>query len=121
MRSGVDVPEVSESDTYQKVLEEIDRKRLGFTSVTKSDGTACGIITDGDVRRAIVRWGNRAFTLKAQEFMTLNPKTIRAGALAVEALKLMEQHSISDLLILDEESCPVGVIHLKDLLHAGVV
>jgi arabinose-5-phosphate isomerase len=121
MRSGVDLPQVCESDTYQKILEEIDRKRLGFTAVLKVDGTICGIITDGDVRRAIVRWGNRAFTLKAHEFMTLNPKTIRAGALAVEALKLMEQHAISDLLILDDESRPVGVVHLKDILRAGIV
>lgn len=121
MRSGIDLPQVSEVESYEKVLEEIDRKRLGFTVVIKTDGTASGIITDGDVRRAIVRWGNRAFTLKAQEFMTLNPKTVRAGALAVEALKLMEQHAISDLLILDEESHPLGVIHLKDLLRAGIV
>jgi arabinose-5-phosphate isomerase len=121
MRSGVSVPQVTKDETYENVLEEIDKKRLGFTVVIKDDRTVAGIITDGDVRRALVRFGSRAFTLKAQEFMTLNPKTITAGSLAVEALKVMETHSISDLLILDLHGRPTGVIHLKDLLHAGVV
>lgn len=121
MRSGLDLPSVSETEIYEKVLDEIDKKRLGFTTVLKTDGTVAGIITDGDVRRALVRWGSRAFTLKAQEFMTLNPKTISSNSLAVEALKIMETHAISDLLILDGDECPSGVIHLKDLLRAGIV
>lgn len=121
MRSGMQVPQVCKDECYEKVLEEIDRKRLGFTVVIKEDLTVAGIITDGDVRRALVRFGSRAFTLKAQEFMTLNPKTISAGSLAAEALKIMETHSISDLLILDERARPTGVIHLKDLLRGGVV
>ncbi|MBX9690596.1 MAG: KpsF/GutQ family sugar-phosphate isomerase [Candidatus Obscuribacterales bacterium] len=121
MRSGFDVPAVDSLEIYDRVLAEIDRKRLGFTTVLKPDNTLAGIITDGDVRRALVRWGSRAFTLKAHEFMTLNPKTISASSLAVEALKIMETHSISDLLILDRDGRPSGVIHLKDLLRAGVV
>jgi arabinose-5-phosphate isomerase len=121
MRSGMNVPQVARDETYEQVLGEIDRKRLGFTVVINEDQTVAGIITDGDVRRALVRFGSRAFTLRAQEFMTLNPKTIGAGCLAVEALKIMETHSISDLLILDSKSRPYGVIHLKDLLRAGVV
>ncbi len=121
MRSGIDIPAVVENESYEKVLEEIDRKKLGFTTVLKDDGELSGIITDGDVRRALVRWGARAFKLKAQAFMSLNPKTIKADALAVEALQIMETHSISDLLILDQACKPAGVIHLKDLLRAGVV
>ena len=121
MRSGMNVPQVTKEDDYDRVLAEIDRKHLGFTVVVREDHTVSGIITDGDVRRALVRFGSRVFTLKAHEFMTLNPKTIAAGCLAVEALKIMETHSISDLLILDSASRPIGVIHLKDLLRAGVV
>lgn len=121
MRSGMSVPQVSKSECYEKVLEEIDRKKLGFTVVVNEDLTVAGIITDGDVRRAMVRFGSGAFTLKAHEFMTLNPKTISAGSLAVEALKIMETHSISDLIILDEHARPTSVIHLKDLLRGGVV
>ena len=121
MRKGIEVPTVKETETYEKVLAEIDRKRLGFTVVVKTDGTVAGIITDGDVRRALVRWASRAFKMKAQEFMTLNPKSISSSALAVEALKIMETHSISDLLILDQNGSPSGVIHLKDLLRGGIV
>lgn len=121
MRKGVDVPMVTENEVYDKVLAEIDRKRLGFTVVLKPEGTVAGIITDGDVRRAMVRWGSRAFKMKAQEFMTLNPKTISSNCLAAEALKIMETHSISDLLILDADEKPVGIIHLKDLLRGGIV
>lgn len=121
MRKGIDVPSVSENEAYEKVLVEIDKKRLGFTVVLKADGTVSGIITDGDVRRALVRWGSRAFKMKAQEFMTLNPKTISSSSLAVEALKIMETHQISDLLILDAKGRPSGVIHLKDLLRGGIV
>ncbi len=121
MRKGMDVPSVSEQDTYHKVIAEIDRKQLGFTVVLKQNKTVAGIITDGDIRRALVRWGSRTFDLKANEFMTLNPKTINADSLAVEALKIMETHSISDLLILDKQGQAAGVLHLKDLLRAGVV
>lgn len=121
MRKGVDVPTVAENEVYDKVLTEIDKKKLGFTVVLKPEGTVAGIITDGDVRRAMVRWGSRAFKMKAQEFMTLNPKTICSNSLAAEALKIMETHSISDLLILDAEEKPTGIIHLKDLLRGGIV
>lgn len=121
MRTGVEIPTVALDDEYEKTLHEIDRKRLGFTCVTDKNGKLSGIITDGDIRRALVKWGMQAFSVKASTLMTKNPKTIRAHSLAVEALKIMETHSISDLLILDEQSRPSGVIHLKDLLRAGVV
>lgn len=121
MRSGVNIPVVRENDSYETIVAEIDCKRLGFTTVLRADETLAGIITDGDVRRALVRRGTDAFSSIANEIMTRNPKTISADALAVEALKIMETHSISDLMILDSDSKPVGVIHLKDLLRAGIV
>jgi arabinose-5-phosphate isomerase len=68
-----------------------------------------------------VKWGHDAFEKVASQISTANPKTIRSDALAVEALKLMEKHAISDLIILDEQSRPEGLIHLKDLLRAGVI
>lgn len=121
MRTGVDVPEVALDATYTITLNEIDRKKLGFTCVVDNTGKLAGIITDGDVRRTLVRWGVEAFAQTASSMMTKAPKTIRANSLAVEALKIMETHAISDLLITDEDSKPKGVIHLKDLLRAGVV
>ena len=121
MRSGIDVPTVREHDLYGPIVAEIDSKKLGFTTVVTAEKKLAGIITDGDVRRSLVRWGAEAFTRSAVEIMTLNPKTINASSLAVEALKLMEAHAISDLLILDANERPAGVIHLKDLLRAGIV
>lgn len=121
MRSGFDIPIVEETWAYDAIVAEIDDKRLGFTTVLTTNKKLAGIITDGDIRRALVKWGANVFTHKATEIMTRSPKTIGAHALAVEALKIMETHAISDLLILDSEEHPIGVIHLKDLLRAGIV
>lgn len=121
MRSGQEVPTVAVDAAYGKVLAEIDGKKLGFTAVCDDSGKLMGIITDGDLRRTLVNWGQAVFSKQAVEIMTRNPKTISADSLAVEALRLMEKHAISDLLILDAESRPVGLIHLKDLLKAGII
>lgn len=121
MRTGVDIPQVPLDSDYACILEEIDRKKLGFTCVVDAKQKLTGIITDGDIRRALVKWGTNAFARKAEVIMTRNPKTIQANSLAAEALKIMETHAISDLLITDDQSRPCGVIHLKDLLRAGIV
>lgn len=121
MRSGVGVPCVRLNSPYQAVIVEIDTKRLGFTAVCDDDGKLQGVITDGDLRRSQVKWGPSAFDRVASEIMSANPKTISPGSLAVEALHLMEQHKISDLLIVDEKGRPTGLIDLKDLLHAGII
>jgi arabinose-5-phosphate isomerase len=121
MRSGVAVPQVALDTAYPAVLKEIDAKRLGFTTVCDAVGTLKGVITDGDLRRAQVKHGTDVFARQAAQIMTANPKTIAESSLAVEALRIMEAHSISDLMIVDGDCKPTGVIHLKDLLHAGVV
>lgn len=121
MRFGLQMPQVLETTTYDEVISEIDSKRLGFAVVVDKDEKLKGIITDGDLRRSLVKWGHDAFNKTASEISTSNPKTIKSDALAVEALKLMEKHSISDLIILDEQSRPEGLIHLKDLLRAGII
>jgi len=121
MRSGVAVPQVELGAPYAVVLKEISEKRLGFTCVCDPDSVLEGIITDGDLRRAQVKFGAEAFDKIAREIMTVNPKTISSSSLAVEALQLMERHQISDLMIVDELKRPQGVIHLKDLLRAGIV
>lgn len=121
MRSGIQVPTVGVSADYDSVLDEIDQKKLGFTCVCDGEGRLRGIITDGDLRRGLIRHGAEFFSKDAEELMTKTPKTISPDCLAVAALKLMEKHSISDLLILDEQSRPVGLIDLKDLLKAGII
>lgn len=121
MRSGIQVPTVGVAADYHSVLEEINEKKLGFTAVCDGEGALRGIITDGDLRRGLIKYGAEFFLKDAEELMTKSPKTISPDCLAVAALKLMEKHSISDLLILDESSRPIGLIDLKDLLKAGVI
>lgn len=121
MRSGIQVPTVGVSAEYNSVLAEIDEKKLGFTAVCDGEGRLRGIITDGDLRRGLIRHGAEFFNKDAEELMTKAPKTISPECLAVAALKLMEKHSISALLILDGQSRPVGLIDLKDLLKAGII
>lgn len=121
MRTGLDVPTVSLEADHATILAEITNKKLGFTCVVDKAGALCGIITDGDLRRTLLKWGPSVFNQMAKAMMTENPKTISSHSLAVEALKLMEKHSISDLLILDADRKPVGLIDLKDLVRAGLI
>jgi len=121
MRTGQEIPSVREEAPYKETLEEIDSKGLGFTAVCDRQMRLVGMITDGDLRRAQVKWGESVFARVAADIMTRTPKTIAANGLAVEALRIMEKHSISDLLIADRNTRPLGLIHLKDLLRAGII
>ena len=121
MRSGNAVPRISTTASYDQVLTEIENKKLGFTTVCGSDNKLAGIITDGDLRRAIIKYGKDIFDKSASDLMTGGAKTIKANSLAVEALRVMEQYAIADLLITDDQNSPIGVVDLKDLLRAGVI
>ncbi len=121
MRIGQEVPAVGLFASHAEVLAEIDRKKLGFTTVCNQDDQLVGIITDGDLRRALVKWTKDVFAKRAEEIMSKDPKTIAETCLASAALKIMETYSISALLIIDPRNRPVGLIDLKDLLKAGVI
>ena len=97
---------------------------MGVTAVVNASGRLLGVISDGDLRRWMERTGKAGENLlgkKASEIMTKNPKVIGKDALAAEAVAIMENSSITCLLIIDEGHRPEGVIHLHDLLKAGVV
>jgi len=111
---------VSAAATMADALREMSAKRLGLTGVLAPDGTLAGILTDGDLRRAIQSRGD-LLCFSAGELMTAAPKTVPAGALAESALALMEQHAITALFILEADGRPAGVLHLHGLLRAGVV
>jgi len=83
------------------------------------DGTLAGIITDGDLRRLLQKTTD-VTGLSAEQAMTKNPKTIRKGTLASAALQEMETYSITQLVVLDGEKKPVGIVHLHDLVRAGL-
>ncbi|PWB78832.1 MAG: D-arabinose 5-phosphate isomerase, partial [Candidatus Methylomirabilota bacterium] len=120
MHAGEQIPVVSEGALMNDVVAEISRKKLGMTAVVDQAGILTGIISDGDLRRTLQQ-GIDLPQRKARECMTVHPKTIRSDALAAQALEVMERHAITSLLIVDPGGKPEGVIHLHDLLRAGVV
>jgi arabinose-5-phosphate isomerase len=119
MHKGKEIPLVKDETLMKEALFEITSKRLGITGVLNNKGVLEGAITDGDLRRAIEK-GVDILHSKASEIMTRNPKRIDIDSLAAEALRKMEEHSITSLFVMDGDSV-AGVIHLHDLLKAGVV
>ena len=120
MHTGSEIPIVQEQTLMREAVFEITSKKLGITAVVNGDGRLTGVITDGDLRRWLER-GVDLFRLTAGEVMTRNPKTIRSDELAAKAVSRMEEHAITALPIVDEEGRPSGIVHLHDLLKAGVV
>ncbi|HEX7402339.1 MAG TPA: KpsF/GutQ family sugar-phosphate isomerase [candidate division Zixibacteria bacterium] len=120
MHSGDEIPKVAEDTGIKEVILEMTSKRLGTTTVVNQKGELVGIFTDGDLRRVVERTDN-IFSLKAKQVMSKNPKTISADELAVKALNLMESYSITSLVITNGKKEPVGIVHLHDILKAGVV
>jgi arabinose-5-phosphate isomerase len=119
MVSGKDVPIVRTSTPMKETIIEMTSKRLGATCVVDDNGKLVGIITDGDLRRLLQRTEN-VFGLTAGEVMTRNPKTIKKDALAVVALQEMEHYNITQLVVIDDERFPIGMIHIHDLVKAGL-
>ncbi len=122
MHEGNAFPMVSENTLMREAIFEITSKRLGVTGVCNAHGHLVGVITDGDLRRALEKFSD-LFDREASEVMTKNPKWIEKEALAAKAVQKMEEYSITSLFVFNKEGdkVPVGVIHLHDLLKAGVV
>ncbi len=116
MQTGKQVPLIKENAPLLAAIEAINNKNLGFTLVVNEKGQLSGIITDGDVRRLVLRYKEKLQNLKAGEVMTRNPKTIEANKLAAHALSLMEKLEITCLVIVDKNNRPAGIVHLHDLL-----
>jgi len=124
MHRGKELPLVEQETAIKDALFEISEKRLGLTGIIDDQGNLVGMITDGDLRRGLQAHGNGIFSKKAMEVMTLKPHTIAKEALASEALTRMEANMprpITSLFVLEQESNkPIGVIHLHDILKAGI-
>jgi arabinose-5-phosphate isomerase len=124
MHTGDAVPAVSEETMIKDAIYEISSKKMGVTSVLNSSGKLVGVISDGDLRRWMEKTeksGENLLAKKAGDIMTKNPKVIGQDALAAEAVAVMENSSITCLIVTGPEGKPEGVIHLHDLLKAGVV
>lgn len=118
MHSGEELPLVAASMPMGQVLLVMTNKSFGCVGVLDSDGRRlAGVITDGDLRRHMEPG---LFGRTASDVMTANPKTARAGALAAEALHLMNARAITSLFVIDEDRQPVGIVHMHDCLRAGI-
>jgi arabinose-5-phosphate isomerase len=121
MHSGDALPLVASGTLMREALFIITAKALGITGVTAADGALIGVITDGDLRRALGK-GLDIINLPASALMKAGPKRIRSDELAARALQQMEQYSITSLFVFadDTSTTPVGIVHLHDLLKAGI-
>jgi arabinose-5-phosphate isomerase len=121
MHTGADVPLVASDALMRDALFTITAKGLGITGVTDAHGAFIGVITDGDLRRALEK-GIDILNSSAGDLLTARPKRINRAELAARALQQMEQFSITSLFVFDDDEAmsPVGIIHLHDLLKAGI-
>ncbi len=120
MRRGDQVPSVALDASFSVLMREMSVKGLGSSAVINVSGEVLGIFTDGDLRR-LVETGVDLRSLKASDVMRPTPRTVRADALAVEAVALMEQHSITSVLVVDASGKLCGALNSNDLLRAKVI
>jgi len=119
MNSGDAIPRVGLATKLSEALLEISGKGLGMTTVVDADGELAGIFTDGDLRRTLDERIDINET-PIEQLMHTGAKTATPDMLAAEALRIMEENEISSLVVLDERGAMAGVIHLVNLLHAGI-
>jgi len=119
MKSGLEIPIVNADVKLSVALLEISNKGMGMTTVVDRAGKLAGVFTDGDLRRALDARLDINETSIGQ-LMSTGAKTIDPDMLAASALRIMEENEISSLVVLDHNDILTGVLHLKDLLHAGI-
>ena len=120
MHAGDSVPIVRGTTLMPDVVHEMSSKRLGMTCVVDDGGRLVGVVTDGDLRRLMSRTSD-VVGRSAAEVMTPNPITIRRNLLAVEALKVMETHKITSVVVVDGANAVEGVVHLHDLWRTQMI
>ena len=115
----VDFPRVAPDTLIENALQEISDKGIGMTTVLNGDGSLAGVFTDGDLRRCMNEH-NKPGSLRIDKAMTTGCKTINQKSLAAEALKIMEDNSITSLVVTNNNNQITGVIHLHQLIRAGL-
>ncbi|ABC92315.1 polysialic acid capsule expression protein [Rhizobium etli CFN 42] len=117
MHTGEKLPLVVKGTPMPEAITVLSRKHFGCVGVLDPDGRLCGIVTEGDMARNLSR--NLA-ELAVDDIMTKTPKTVKPTMLATAALALLNQHHIGALIVIDEDSRPIGLVHFHDLLRIGV-
>ncbi len=128
MHRGRELPVVNESTTMRDVLVEMTSKQLGMTCVVDSEGVLVGVLTDGDLRRLMERTA-APLAMSAREALDVSPRgkkrtppfTIAKEELAAKAVPVLQKHILTQLVVVDADAKPIGVIRWIDLLKAGVI
>ena len=123
MHAGQEHPQVLMTTTMAEAIITISEKKLGVAAVNNRDGILVGVITDGDLRRGLLKYKERALLMAAADFMTKDPKRIHKDALAMKALHMMDKYSISNIFVTekDDPNRAIGTLHLHDILKSGLV
>ncbi len=121
MHAGDEMPLVDLDTAMMDTIYTISSKGLGVTGVLDGEGRLQGVITDGDLRRAVERYPD-LMNRRARDIMSTRPKWIIRDALAAEALRVMENHEITSLFVFESDPSepPLGILHLHDILKAGL-
>ena len=120
MHTGAEIPSVKDHALLSEAVLEITRKRLGMTAIVDNNQSVAGNYTDGDLRRTLERRLDFAVT-PVSEVMTRNPRTITPDSLAVEAVQIMEQNNITQILLVETDNKLIGALNMNDLLRAKVI
>lgn len=120
MHSGDEIPLVAANASVSEAIVEMTKKRLGMVVIAGADRKIQGVFTDGDLRRALEHTVDPHRTTVG-EIMTKNGKTIESGALAAEAVQMLQQYKIQGLMVVDGDARLIGVLNFNDLLQAGVI
>ncbi len=120
MHTGHAIPKVNYDALLKTALIEMTQKKLGMTTIVYDDNRLAGVFTDGDIRRAFDK-NTDIHNTYIHQVMTSMPKVITKNTLAAEALHMMQTHKITSLIVVNPENHPIGIVHLHDILRAGVV
>ena len=122
MHTDSELPVVSVNTSVKILVMEMTAKNLGIVGVVNDNHELIGVVTDGDLRRAIEKYEN-IFHCKPEDIMTRNPKKVTPGRLAVSALHQMEKYSITSVFVVQNNNStePIGLIHIHDILKSGIV
>ena len=120
MRTGDRIPKVASGTPLRQAVMEMSRGRIGMTAVVDPAGLIKGVFTDGDLRRTIEK-STELNDLLVDDVMTKNPRTVRCKTLAAEAVHVMEEHKVNQVLVVDEHGALVGALNMHDLFRARVI
>ena len=119
MRKGRQNPVIKQNATVEEALFVMTGTRMGAASIVDSKGRLSGFFTDGDLRRHLQK-DRKILNKKITEVMTKSPRTVTSDMMALEAAKILQQHSIDNIPVVDESGKPVGILDLGDLLAEGI-